>query len=189
MNHHAFLSHQQGNAANSSMRDKASELLVLRFTWRRASKVLQLYRLHMLLSGALNLSPRTGHTFIKPANVCILRMAEGLCRALKGETEVRECTFVYLPDIPGSKEIVEAVGEEYFSAPVEFTASKGDAMCREHRHEKLLTHLQVDGAGKITNPLKRLSEKEDSMVKEGMESLTTDISLGTNLGKRFGNDS
>ena len=48
-------------------------------------------------------------------------MIERVCRALKGEKNMRECSFVYLPGIEGGKEIAEAVGVDFFSAPILFT--------------------------------------------------------------------
>ena len=51
-------------------------------------------------------------------------MVERVCRALRGEIGIQECSYVYLPGIEGGSEIVKAVGVDYFSAPVEFAASK-----------------------------------------------------------------
>ena len=51
-------------------------------------------------------------------------MAERVCRALKGEKGMRECSYVYVPGIEGGIDIVNAVGVDYFSAPVEFGVGK-----------------------------------------------------------------
>ena len=59
-------------------------------------------------------------------------MAERVCRALKGEKGMRECSFVYMPDIEGGDEIASAIGVDYFSAPVEFAASKAKVLCRDN---------------------------------------------------------
>lgn len=47
-------------------------------------------------------------------------MTERACRALKGEKNMRECSFVHMPGIEGGKEVAEAVGVDFFSAPIEF---------------------------------------------------------------------
>lgn len=51
-------------------------------------------------------------------------MVERVCRAMKGEIGMQECTFVYMPGIEGGKEIAETVGVDFFAVPVEF------AVCR-----------------------------------------------------------
>ncbi len=55
-------------------------------------------------------------------------MAERACRALKGEKGMRECSFLYMPGIEGGNEIASAVGVDFFSAPVEFAASKANML-------------------------------------------------------------
>ena len=49
---------------------------------------------------------------------------------MHGEKGERECSFVYLPGLEGGKEIAEAIGVDYFSAPVEFAASNHCQMSR-----------------------------------------------------------
>ena len=58
-------------------------------------------------------------------------MTERLSRALKGEKEMRECSFVYLPGIEGGNEIAQAVGVEFFATQVEFSASEAMLLCRD----------------------------------------------------------
>ena len=55
-------------------------------------------------------------------------MAERACRAIKGEKGMRECSFLYMPGIEGGNEVASAVGVDYYSAPVEFAASKADML-------------------------------------------------------------
>lgn len=45
--------------------------------------------------------------------------AEKLIKASKGEKGIVEPTFVYLPGVPGGKEIAKETGVDYFSVPVE----------------------------------------------------------------------
>lgn len=52
------------------------------------------------------------------------RMTERVCRALKGEKGLHECTFVSMAGIEGGNEIIEALGVKFFAASVEFAASK-----------------------------------------------------------------
>ena len=55
-------------------------------------------------------------------------MTERVCRALKGERGMRECSFVYLSGIEGGQAISETLQVDYLSAPVEFTVSRLDDM-------------------------------------------------------------
>ena len=45
---------------------------------------------------------------------------------------MRECSYVYMPDIKEGNEIASAIGVDYFSAPVEFAASKAKVLCRDN---------------------------------------------------------
>lgn len=47
-------------------------------------------------------------------------------------------------------------------------------------------HGKIDGACKVINPLKELSEKEGRMLEECVKQLKIDIDLGEGLWKRFG---
>lgn len=58
-------------------------------------------------------------------------MAERACRALKGDTGMRECSFVYLPGIEGGNKIAEVVGVDFFSVPLELGVSKANNLCRD----------------------------------------------------------
>ena len=62
--------------------------------------------------------------FLYVADVCAIRIAEQACRALKGEKGLRECAFVYLPGIEGGKEVADAVGVDFFSAPIELSVRR-----------------------------------------------------------------
>lgn len=56
----------------------------------------------------------------------------------------------------------------------------------EYCHRTSLTHGKIDGACKVINPLKELSEKEGRMLEECVQQLKIDIDLGEGLWKRFG---
>ena len=43
--------------------------------------------------------------------------------AVKGEKGIIEPTYVYLPGVPGGKEIAKETGVDYFSVPVELGVS------------------------------------------------------------------
>lgn len=49
----------------------------------------------------------------------MLRFTEKLLKALKGAKGLVEPSYVYLPGIPGGKEIAEKVGVDFFSVPIE----------------------------------------------------------------------
>ena len=51
-------------------------------------------------------------------------MTERVCRALKGEKGLHECTFVNLPGVAGGDEIVDALGIEFLAVSVEFAVSQ-----------------------------------------------------------------
>ena len=50
-------------------------------------------------------------------------MAEKLLKAVKGEKGLVEPSFVYLPGVPGGKDIAEKTGVDFFSVPVELGVS------------------------------------------------------------------
>lgn len=52
-----------------------------------------------------------------------IRFAEAVIKAAKGEKNIVEPTFVYLPGVTGGDEIVKATGVEFFSTPVELGVS------------------------------------------------------------------
>jgi malate dehydrogenase len=41
-------------------------------------------------------------------------------KAVSGESGIIEETYLYLPGIPGGKEVAEELGVDYFAVPVEF---------------------------------------------------------------------
>ena len=49
----------------------------------------------------------------------------------------------------------------------------------------MLTQKKVDGALKIINPLKDLSDIERTMVEEGVKKLRDDTEMGIEFGKTF----
>lgn len=51
------------------------------------------------------------------------RFAEKVLRAVKGEKGLVEPSYVYLPGVPGGKEIAEKTGVDFFSVPVELGVS------------------------------------------------------------------
>lgn len=51
------------------------------------------------------------------------RFAEALLKAKKGEKNVIEPAFVYLPGVPGGEEIQKATGVDFFSAPIQLGVS------------------------------------------------------------------
>jgi malate dehydrogenase len=53
------------------------------------------------------------------SNLVIPRFAEKLLKAVKGEKGLVEPSYVYLPGVPGGKEIAEKVGVDFFSVPIE----------------------------------------------------------------------
>ena len=48
-----------------------------------------------------------------------LRFAEKLLKAISGAKGLVEPSYVYLPGVPGGKEIAEKVGVDFFSVPIE----------------------------------------------------------------------
>lgn len=85
------------------------------------------------------------------------RFAEKVLKAVKGEKGLVEPSFVYLPGVPGGKEIAEATGLDFFSVPIE---------------------LGPAGAEKATNPLAGITEKEKSLVDVAVKGLKGNIEKG-----------
>lgn len=52
-----------------------------------------------------------------------LSFAEKLLKAVKGAKGLVEPSYVYLPGVPGGKEIAEKTGLEFFSTPIELGVS------------------------------------------------------------------
>lgn len=57
------------------------------------------------------------------ANLPFLRFAEKLLKAAKGAKGLVEPSYVYLPGVPGGKEIQEKTGVDFFSVPIELGVS------------------------------------------------------------------
>lgn len=55
------------------------------------------------------------------------RFAEKLLKASKGAKGLVEPSYVYLPGIPGGKEIQEKTGVDFFSVPIELGVSLPDS--------------------------------------------------------------
>jgi hypothetical protein len=53
----------------------------------------------------------------------LTRFAEKLLKATKGAKGLVEPSYVYLPGVPGGKEIAEKAGVEFFSVPIELGVS------------------------------------------------------------------
>ena len=54
-----------------------------------------------------------------------LRITEAVCEAFLGrEGAAAQCAYVHLPGIEGGDEIAEALGVDYFAAPVDFAVKQ-----------------------------------------------------------------
>ena len=53
----------------------------------------------------------------------LLRFAESVIRASKGEKGIVEPTFIYLPGVEGGDAIAKETGVDFFSVPVELGVS------------------------------------------------------------------
>ena len=84
------------------------------------------------------------------------RFISALLKAKSGEKSVIEETYLYLPGIPGGKEIATDLGVDYFAVPVEF----GPA-----------------GAVKAY-PVGALSDYEQKLLKIAVDELKGNISKG-----------
>jgi malate dehydrogenase len=73
-----------------------------------------------------------------------------------GESGIIEETYLYLPGIPGGKEIAATLGVDYFAVPVEFDAT----------------------GAKKAYPLGPLSAYEKGMLKIAVEELKTNVNKG-----------
>jgi hypothetical protein len=56
------------------------------------------------------------------------RFAEKVLKAVKGEKGLVEPSYVYLPGVPGGKEIAEKTGVDFFSVPIELGVSANYAI-------------------------------------------------------------
>ncbi|KAK7951752.1 malate dehydrogenase [Apiospora aurea] len=85
------------------------------------------------------------------------RFAEKVLKAAKGEKGLVEPSFVYLPGVPGGKEIAEKTGCDFFSVPIE---------------------LGPNGAEKATNVLGSITEKEKKLLDACTTGLKDNITKG-----------
>jgi malate dehydrogenase len=54
---------------------------------------------------------------------CLFSFAEKLLKARAGVKGLVEPSYVYLPGVPGGKEIAEKTGVDFFSVPIELGVS------------------------------------------------------------------
>ncbi|PSD80026.1 malate dehydrogenase [Acinetobacter baumannii] len=85
------------------------------------------------------------------------RFAEKGLKAIKGEKGLVEPSYVYLPGVPGGKEIAEKTGVDFFSVPIE---------------------LGPNGAEKAVNPLTNLTSDENAYLQKAIEGLKGNIEKG-----------
>ncbi|MCJ1452108.1 hypothetical protein MMC28_002449 [Mycoblastus sanguinarius] len=91
-----------------------------------------------------------------------LRLTESLCKALRGEKGIVECSFAYLPGLDGGREMAEALGIDYFAAPIE---------------------LGTQGAERIVNPLPKINATEQQLVKTSIPYLQKSIETGLDAAR------
>ncbi|KAF3024350.1 hypothetical protein G7054_g9922 [Neopestalotiopsis clavispora] len=85
------------------------------------------------------------------------RFAEKVLKAIKGEKGLVEPSYVYLPGVPGGKEIAEKTGVDFFSVPIE---------------------LGPNGAEKAVNPLANLTSDENKYLQKAIDGLKGNIQKG-----------
>lgn len=85
------------------------------------------------------------------------RFTEAVLKALNGEKGIVEPSYVYLADIPGGDAVAEKVGVSFFSVPVE---------------------LGTEGIEKIHDPLNKLTEYEQKLLKSAAPELEININKG-----------
>ena len=88
------------------------------------------------------------------------RFAEKVLKALKGEKGLVEPSYVYLPGIPGGKEIAEKTGVDFFSVPIE---------------------LGPNGAEKAVDILGDITEKEKKLLEAAVAGLKGNIEKGVDF--------
>lgn len=79
-----------------------------------------------------------------------------ILKAINGESGIIEETYLYLPGIPGGKDIAATLGVDYFAVPVEFG---------------------TEGAVKAY-PIGSLSDYETNLLKIAVEELKGNVSKG-----------
>ncbi|GKT43814.1 malate dehydrogenase, cytoplasmic [Colletotrichum spaethianum] len=88
------------------------------------------------------------------------RFAEKVLKAVKGEKGLVEPSYVYLPGVPGGKEIAEKTGVDFFSVPIE---------------------LGPNGAEKAIDILGNITEKEKKLLEAAVEGLKGNIKKGVDF--------
>lgn len=64
----------------------------------------------------------------------MLRFAEKLLKAVAGAKGLVEPSYVYLPGVPGGKEIAEKTGCDFFSVPIELGVSLARSKLSKDNH-------------------------------------------------------
>lgn len=101
--------------------------------------------------------------------------------AFKGEKNIVEPTYVYLPGIAGGDEIAKATGVDYFSVPVELGVR---CSCDLNSDERtLISSLQANGAEKAVNILTGVTEQEQKLLDVAVKGLKTNIEKGVDFVK------
>ncbi|KAK9769295.1 putative Malate dehydrogenase [Seiridium cardinale] len=85
------------------------------------------------------------------------RFAEKVLKAAKGEKGLVEPSYVYLPGVPGGKEIAEKYGVDFFSVPVE---------------------LGPSGVEKATDILANITDAEKELLETAIKDLKGNIEKG-----------
>ncbi|KAH6653891.1 malate dehydrogenase [Truncatella angustata] len=88
------------------------------------------------------------------------RFAEKVLKAAKGEKGLIEPSYVYLPGVPGGKEVAEKYGVDFFSLPVE---------------------LGPNGVEKVVNILADANEAEQKLLAEAVSDLKGNIEKGVHF--------
>ncbi|KAI0128652.1 malate dehydrogenase [Xylariales sp. AK1849] len=88
------------------------------------------------------------------------RFAEKVLKAAKGEKGLVEPSYVYLPGVPGGKEIAEKTGVDFFSVPVE---------------------LGPNGIEKVTDVLGNITDKEKTLLDAAIKGLKGNIEKGVSF--------
>jgi malate dehydrogenase len=84
------------------------------------------------------------------------RFVNSILKALSGEKGITEETYLYLPGVPGGKEVAAELGVDYFAVPVE---------------------LGPEGAVKAY-PIGKLSAHEAGLLKIAVEELKGNVGKG-----------
>lgn len=90
------------------------------------------------------------------------RFAEKLLKAVKGAKGLVEPSYVYLPGVPGGKEIAEKVGVDFFSVPIE---------------------LGPNGAEKAINIVADITDKEKTLLEAATKGLKGNIEKGVKFAQ------